>query len=71
MKENENKIVYCESLESDGVYSIDTKKLKLLIMQTLILSNPGFERKTNINDDYIRGIEDTLFMIKYFGTEVK
>lgn len=71
MKENENKIDYCESLASDGVYSIDTKKLKLLIMQTLILSNPGFERKTNINDDYIRGIEDTLFMIKYFGTEVK
>lgn len=71
MKENENKIDYCKSLESDGVYSIDTKKLKLLIMQTLILSNPGFERKTSINDDYIRGIEDTLFMIKYFGTEVK
>lgn len=54
-------------------YIVDIDKLKLFIMQRMILPDPHLEDKcqNHVSDEYVRGINDTIIAMKFAGTELK
>lgn len=54
-------------------YIVDIDKLKLFIMQRMILPDPHLEDKcqNHVSDEYVRGMNDAIIAMKFAGTELK
>lgn len=54
-------------------YIVDIDKLKLFIMQRMILPDPHLDDKcqNHVSDEYVRGINDAIIAMEITGTEMK